>query len=327
MAVCWVILRGQQIDTVIQAVHSLLYIVAKCHFFSVVTWKDIIKYLQKCEGCTHFCEILYLHPYYHHANSIWSESWSPAPLAALLDFGHNSDLCGQAGHSSIKYIYHYYHSVGIGSYIYFDSTLISLSRWTILNSSSWGAANFLITLCRLFKLSEGDFSTAVEGLTVALVLLLLKAGPGTLFSPYSYQVMAASFPSLRDIPLCFLTVLFNFPVIKQTQYQLFLQNNCWLRCMIAVSFQNPLQLFLGSISICPNSFWVVSMIFWHISDTILFFCNSEISQSPPQQHRRLITMANFEATDCKTLHDTVQNLKTSTCCLDQHLSLKVCLVV
>ncbi len=24
---------------------------------SVVTWKDIIKYLQKCEGCTHFCEI------------------------------------------------------------------------------------------------------------------------------------------------------------------------------------------------------------------------------------------------------------------------------
>ncbi len=59
MAVCWVILRGQQIYTVIQAVHSLLYIVAKCYFFSVVTWKDIIKYLQKCEGCTHFCEILY----------------------------------------------------------------------------------------------------------------------------------------------------------------------------------------------------------------------------------------------------------------------------
>ncbi len=28
---------------------TLLYIVAKCHFFSVVTWKDIIKYLQKCE--------------------------------------------------------------------------------------------------------------------------------------------------------------------------------------------------------------------------------------------------------------------------------------
>ncbi len=27
---------------VIQAVHSLLYIVAKCNFFSVVTWKDII---------------------------------------------------------------------------------------------------------------------------------------------------------------------------------------------------------------------------------------------------------------------------------------------
>ncbi len=46
--------------TLIQAVHSLLYIVEKCHFFRVVTWKDIIKYLQKCEGCTHFCEILYI---------------------------------------------------------------------------------------------------------------------------------------------------------------------------------------------------------------------------------------------------------------------------
>ncbi len=27
--------------------HLLLYIVAKCHFFSGVTWKDILKYLQK----------------------------------------------------------------------------------------------------------------------------------------------------------------------------------------------------------------------------------------------------------------------------------------
>jgi len=61
MAVCWVILRGKQINTVIQAVHSLLYIVAKCHFFSAVTWKEIIKYLQKCEGCTHFSEILYIY--------------------------------------------------------------------------------------------------------------------------------------------------------------------------------------------------------------------------------------------------------------------------
>ncbi len=70
MAVCWIILRGrkQQMYTVIQAVHSLLYIVEKCHLFSVVTWKDIIQYFkysfkilkQKCEGCTHFSEILYL---------------------------------------------------------------------------------------------------------------------------------------------------------------------------------------------------------------------------------------------------------------------------
>ncbi len=58
MAVCWVILSGRQIYTVIQAVLSLLYIVAKYHFFSAVTWKYIIKYLQTCEGCNHFCEIL-----------------------------------------------------------------------------------------------------------------------------------------------------------------------------------------------------------------------------------------------------------------------------
>ncbi len=50
MAVCWVILSGQQIYTVIQAVLSLLYIVATCHFFSAVTWKDIITYLQKMWG-------------------------------------------------------------------------------------------------------------------------------------------------------------------------------------------------------------------------------------------------------------------------------------
>ncbi len=57
----WVVDRliGQKMYTVIQAVHSILYIVAKCYFFSVVTWKDIIKYFQKCEGCNHFCEILF----------------------------------------------------------------------------------------------------------------------------------------------------------------------------------------------------------------------------------------------------------------------------
>ncbi len=37
---------------------TLLYkLYTSCHFFSVVTWKDI-KYLQKYEECTHFCEIL-----------------------------------------------------------------------------------------------------------------------------------------------------------------------------------------------------------------------------------------------------------------------------
>ncbi len=43
-------LKGQQIYTVIQAVHSLLYIVAKCNFFSVVTWKYIINIYKNVRG-------------------------------------------------------------------------------------------------------------------------------------------------------------------------------------------------------------------------------------------------------------------------------------
>ncbi len=46
--------------TVIHAVHLLLYIVATFHLFSAVKLNYIIKYLQKCEGCTDFCEILYI---------------------------------------------------------------------------------------------------------------------------------------------------------------------------------------------------------------------------------------------------------------------------
>ncbi len=40
--------RRANLHCYIQAVHALLYIVAMCYFYSVVT----IKYLQKCEGCT-----------------------------------------------------------------------------------------------------------------------------------------------------------------------------------------------------------------------------------------------------------------------------------
>ncbi len=44
------ILRGQQIHTVIQAVHSLLYIVAKCNLFSVVTYKyTLFYYTPNCQ--------------------------------------------------------------------------------------------------------------------------------------------------------------------------------------------------------------------------------------------------------------------------------------
>lgn len=32
----------------------------KCHIFNVVSWKDVIKYLQKREACTHFSEIVYV---------------------------------------------------------------------------------------------------------------------------------------------------------------------------------------------------------------------------------------------------------------------------
>ncbi len=36
------------------------YLLLKNIYIYIFTWKDIIKYLQKYEGCTHFCEILYI---------------------------------------------------------------------------------------------------------------------------------------------------------------------------------------------------------------------------------------------------------------------------
>ncbi len=60
MAVCWVILRGQQnLHCYTSCTLTTLHC-SKVSFLQCVTWKDIIKYLQKCEGCTHFCEILYM---------------------------------------------------------------------------------------------------------------------------------------------------------------------------------------------------------------------------------------------------------------------------
>ncbi len=90
MAVCWFILRGQLIYTVIQAVHSLLYIVAKCNFFSVVTWKDIIKYLQKCQVCTHFCEILIYILFKTNTNTYnlkhitYTQPWTTKPVVSVI---------------------------------------------------------------------------------------------------------------------------------------------------------------------------------------------------------------------------------------------------
>ncbi len=105
MPVCWVILRGHQIYTVIQAVHSLLYIVAKCHFFSVVTWKDIIQYLQKCEGCTHIyciyicvcvcvyvCIYIYIYIYISISKSAYW-AWFENDLTSMLCFIQKKTDC------------------------------------------------------------------------------------------------------------------------------------------------------------------------------------------------------------------------------------------
>ena len=47
-----------------QLTYRLLFIVSKCHFVSVVPWRDIFKYLQKYEGCTQFCDTVYIYIYY-----------------------------------------------------------------------------------------------------------------------------------------------------------------------------------------------------------------------------------------------------------------------
>ncbi len=59
MAVCWVILRWQQIYIVIQAVHTTLNC-SKVSFLQCCQIKRYNKIKIKCEGCTHFCEILYI---------------------------------------------------------------------------------------------------------------------------------------------------------------------------------------------------------------------------------------------------------------------------
>ncbi len=109
MAVCWVILRGPQIYTVTQAVHSLLYIVVKFHLFRVVTWKYIIKYLLKCEGCTHFCEILYLFALIQSisvslpTNLLYTGLW----VAAFSTWSWGTDNWGQMAVESIDQLSNY----------------------------------------------------------------------------------------------------------------------------------------------------------------------------------------------------------------------------
>ncbi len=39
---------------------------SKVSFLQCCHIKDIMKYLQKCEGCTHFCEILYIYLLYNY---------------------------------------------------------------------------------------------------------------------------------------------------------------------------------------------------------------------------------------------------------------------
>ena len=43
--------------------HRLLFIVSKCYFVSVVPWRDLLKYLQKCEGYIHIYSEGYIHIY------------------------------------------------------------------------------------------------------------------------------------------------------------------------------------------------------------------------------------------------------------------------
>ena len=51
-----------------------------CHFFSVVTWKDILKYLWNVKGCTHLCDTLYVFSGHPHT---WQ--WSNMPLLFVLE--------------------------------------------------------------------------------------------------------------------------------------------------------------------------------------------------------------------------------------------------
>ncbi len=164
MAVCWVILRWQQIYTVIQAVHSLLYFVAKCHFFSVVSWKYIIKYLKKCEGCTPFCEILYTHTHTH--THIYGFIWlfdfwqyfnSPITESLLNKYRLRANKCLCKG------------GLGFGSQNtevnqYFSSIVIYTSQLCILLRHF-----FFVTHCTRKQLKKWICVSKVSCLPVALM--------------------------------------------------------------------------------------------------------------------------------------------------------------
>ncbi len=51
------------VDNCIQAVHSLLYIVSEVSFLQFWLMKRFNKIFTTYEGCTHFCEILYIYIY------------------------------------------------------------------------------------------------------------------------------------------------------------------------------------------------------------------------------------------------------------------------
>lgn len=59
---CVELFWGDSNFTLIQSVHWSLCMVSTCYFFSVVSGKDIMKYLQKCKGCTHlrYCVLVLL---------------------------------------------------------------------------------------------------------------------------------------------------------------------------------------------------------------------------------------------------------------------------
>ena len=84
-----VIFWGENKLTLLYKLHTDYF--SLCQSVSVVPWRDILKYLQKCEGCTHFCDSLYIVKDNYNRVDLWQlDAWHQSCSPRWADMIHMS---------------------------------------------------------------------------------------------------------------------------------------------------------------------------------------------------------------------------------------------